>query len=124
VNEDAIARILRQAETLDLPIGKERDETDYELWACERIAAAGNQGVAYVHGSSHNGRVADHALRELQEQIRKAGDVPAWERRIYYTDVLRRYKEQAEWPVETKPLRSKFFVFSQKTLPLAMERAS
>ncbi len=124
LNEAGMTRILRSAESLDLPIGKERDEADFELWACERIAKAGEKGVAFIHGSRQNAGTMKRALAELNEQIGRGADVPAWERRIYYLDVLRRYRDQAHWPVTAKPLRAKFFVFSQRRLPIAMERAS
>lgn len=126
VNENALTRILRSAESFDLPIGKDYPETDYELWVCKRIVAAGEKGVGYIHGNKQNKQNMNQALKDLQEYISQADEIPAAERRIYYTDAIRQYKEQAGWPVGTKPLRAKFFLFSQRALPreLAMERAS
>jgi len=128
VNESALSRILQFASSFDLPIGLQKDppESDYELWVCKRIVASGEKGVAYIHGCKQNKQKMGQALKDLQAHIAQADDIPAVERRVYYLDAIRQYKEEAGWPADAKPLRAKFFLFSQKGLPkeMAMERAS
>src|SRR5437588_430521 len=128
VNESALSRILQFASSFDLPIRLQKDppESDYELWVCKRIVASGEKGVAYIHGCKQNKQKMGQALKDLQAHIAQADDIPAVERRVYYLDAIRQYKEEAGWPADAKPLRAKFFLFSQKGLPkeMAMERAS
>jgi hypothetical protein len=124
-NESALARMVQTSESFDLPIGTDYKEYDYELWVCRRVAAAGNKGIAYTHGNWQTRDKADQALKELREKISRADDIPTSERRIYYTDVIRHYKDQAGWPPAAQPLRCKFFLFTQKKAPeIALERAS
>lgn len=110
INENALEKILQMTQSYDLPIGQEQKEEEYELLSCKRIAAANKNSLSYMRGSQVNQKFADETLDQLNTHIAQADSIPKQEKRIYYTDVLRCYRNKMNWMPEGGELRSKFYV--------------